>query len=101
MLGYPENGPFTIAPARVGATGPVVTQDSYGNGPITRQLTSLRGEVHSGDSGGPLVDAAGKVMGTVFASTTSGKPGGYAVPNETVSAALTDSSGEVGTGPCA
>ena len=35
VLGYPENGPFTIAPARVGATGPVVTQDSYGRGPIT------------------------------------------------------------------
>src|SRR5204862_5564372 len=30
VLGYPENGPFTVAPARVGVTGPVVTQDSYG-----------------------------------------------------------------------
>ena len=64
VLGYPENGPFTITPARVGDTGPVVTQDSYGRGPITRELTALRGEVHSGNSGGPIVEADGKVMGT-------------------------------------
>jgi S1-C subfamily serine protease len=100
VLGYPENGPFTIAPARVGATGPVITQDSYGRGPVTRQLTSLRGEVRSGNSGGPLVDGDGRVMGTVFAATTQGKPGGYAVPNGVVSEALSDTSGAVGTGPC-
>ena len=100
VLGYPENGPFTITPARVGATGPVVTQDSYGRGPITRELTALRGEVHSGNSGGPIVEADGKVMGTVFAATTQGKPGGYAVPNDVVRNALSDSGGPVGTGPC-
>jgi S1-C subfamily serine protease len=100
VLGYPENGPFTIAPARVGATGPVVTQDSYGRGPVTRELTALRGEVRSGNSGGPLVDADGKVMGTVFAATTQGKPGGYAVPNDVVAGALSDSTGTVSTGAC-
>jgi S1-C subfamily serine protease len=100
VLGYPENGPFTIEPARVGSTGPVITQDSYGSGPITRQLTSLRGDVRSGNSGGPLVDGAGSVMGTVFAATTQGKPGGYAVPNGVVAAALGDVRGPVSTGPC-
>ena len=101
VLGYPENGPFTIAPARVGVTGPVETQDSYGRGPITRELTALRGEVRSGNSGGPLVDGSGRVMGTVFAATTQGKPGGYAVPNDVVAQALSDSTGEVSTGACA
>ena len=101
VLGYPENGPFTIAPARVGATGPVETQDSYGRGPISRELTALRGEVRSGNSGGPLVDGSGRVMGTVFAATTQGKPGGYAVPNDVVAQALSDSAGEVSTGACA
>jgi S1-C subfamily serine protease len=100
VLGYPENGPFTITPARVGATGPVITQDSYGRGPVTRELTALRGEVRSGNSGGPLVDGTGKVMGTVFAATTQGKPGGYAVPDDVVAKALSDSTGEVSTGPC-
>jgi S1-C subfamily serine protease len=100
VLGYPENGPLTITPARVGATGPVITQDSYGRGPVTRELTALRGDVHSGNSGGPLVDGNGKVMGTVFAATTEGKPGGYAVPNGVVASALSDSTGPVSTGPC-
>jgi S1-C subfamily serine protease len=100
VLGYPENGPFTIAPARVGATGPVLTEDSYGRGAITRELTALRGEVRSGNSGGPLVDGAGRVMGTVFAATTKGKPGGYAVPNDVIAEALSGSTGEVTTGPC-
>jgi S1-C subfamily serine protease len=100
VLGYPENGPFTISPARVGATGPVVAQDSYGNGPVTRELTAVRGEVHSGNSGGPVVNGAGQVMGTIFASTTEGKPGGYAVPNDIVARALSDSTGAQSTGPC-
>src|SRR3954447_9517877 len=100
VLGYPENGPLTITPARAGATGPVLTQDSYGRGPVTRQLTALRGDVRSGNSGGPLVDGNGKVMGTVFAATTQGKPGGYAVPNDVVASALSDSAGAVSTGPC-
>jgi S1-C subfamily serine protease len=100
VIGYPENGPLTITPARVGATGAVITQDSYGRGPVTRQLTALRGDVRSGDSGGPLVDGNGRVMGTVFAATTQGKPGGYAVANSVVARALNDSTGAVGTGPC-
>lgn len=102
VLGYPENGPFSIAPARVGTTTTVISEDSYGRGPIQRTLTSLRGEVRPGNSGGPLVDAAGRVMTTVFAATTGGKPGGYGVPNGIVSQALLDAarSGEVGTGPC-
>ena len=35
---------------------------------------SLRGTVRSGNSGGPLVDAQGRVLGTVFATTTYGTP---------------------------
>jgi S1-C subfamily serine protease len=100
VIGYPENGPLTITPARAGATGPIITQDSYGRGPVTRQLTALRGDVRSGNSGGPLVDSGGRVMGTVFAATTQGKPGGYAVSNSVVASALADSTGAVSTGPC-
>jgi S1-C subfamily serine protease len=100
VIGYPENGPLAITPARAGATGPVITQDSYGRGPVTRELTALRGEVHSGNSGGPLVDGSGRVMGTVFAATTEGRPGGYAVPSSVVSSALSDTTGPVSTGPC-
>ena len=82
VLGYPENGPFAIAPARLGVTETAISEDSYGRGPLRRELTRLRGEVRSGNSGGPIVDGDGRVLTTVFASTTEGRPGGYGVPNE-------------------
>jgi len=100
VLGYPENGSFTISPARLGSTDFVISEDSYGRGPISRQLTAIRGEVRSGNSGGPMVDGEGRVLTTVFASTTAGRAGGYGVPNSIVSAAFADSTGEVSTGPC-
>ncbi len=100
VLGYPENGPYAAAPARLGETRETIGEDSYGRGPITRPIASLRGAVRSGNSGGPLVDAAGRVLGTVFAATTSGSPGGFAVPNDVVGAALADAGTPVDTGPC-
>src|SRR5689334_8747954 len=42
VLGYPENGPYTIEPARIGETRPTISEDSYGNGPINRTITALR-----------------------------------------------------------
>jgi S1-C subfamily serine protease len=100
VLGYPENGPLTITPARFGSTQTVISQDSYGRGPLRRRMSSMRGDVRSGNSGGPLLDAAGRVMATVFAATTSGPPGGYGVPDGVVRRALARAGGPVDTGPC-
>jgi S1-C subfamily serine protease len=100
VLGYPENGPYTATPARLGTTRAVITEDAYGRGPIRRTLTSLRGSVRSGDSGGPVVDSRGRVLATVFASTTSGPAGGFAVPNGVVEGALERTASPVDTGPC-
>jgi S1-C subfamily serine protease len=100
VLGYPENGPFHAAAARFGETRVVVSEDSYGRGPIRRAIASLRGSVRSGNSGGPLVDSGGRVMGTVFATTTDGDPGGFAIPDDLVRNALSQAQEEVDTGPC-
>jgi S1-C subfamily serine protease len=100
VLGYPENGPYTITPARLGDTRPTISEDSYGKGPIQRTIVALRGSVRSGNSGGPLVDARGRVVGTVFAATTSGEPGGFAIPAEDVRQALGETAPSVSTGPC-
>ncbi|HET7590653.1 MAG TPA: MarP family serine protease [Solirubrobacterales bacterium] len=100
VLGYPENGPYTLEPARVGETRATISEDSYGNGPVERTITALSGAVRSGNSGGPLVDGDGRVVGTVFAATTSGPHGGFAIPAEQVSAALEHTSDAVSTGPC-
>ncbi|MBS1676653.1 MAG: MarP family serine protease [Actinobacteria bacterium] len=101
VLGYPENGPYTVTPARVGETRETISEDSYGRGPIDRTITALGGGVRSGNSGGPLVGRDGRVVGVVFAATTAGPRGGFAVPVEQVRAALRHvSSGPVDTGPC-
>jgi len=100
VLGYPENGPYALAPARLGDTRATVSEDSYGNGPVDRTITALRGLVRSGNSGGPLVDAEGRALGTVFAATTVGYPGGFAIPSELVREALAQMSTAVDTGPC-
>jgi len=101
VLGYPENGPYTVTPARVGETRATISEDSYGRGPIDRTITALGGDVRSGNSGGPLLGKDGKVVGVVFAATTGGPKGGFAVPVDEVRGALRHvSSGPVDTGPC-
>jgi uncharacterized membrane protein required for colicin V production len=102
ILGYPENGPYDVQPGRIGRTQIVLTDNAYGQGPIPRLLTPLRGLVRPGNSGGPLIDAEGNVLTTVFAGTVGGGPaGGYGVANATVVRILADAgSGAVSTGSC-
>jgi S1-C subfamily serine protease len=107
ILGYPENGPFDVQPGRIGVTQTVITQNAYGEGPVSRLLTPLRGLVRPGNSGGPLVDVDGRVLTTVFAATVDSRVrGGYGVANETVAAVLREADQhardgvQVSTGPC-
>jgi S1-C subfamily serine protease len=107
ILGYPENGPFDVQPGRIGQTQTVITQNAYGQGPVSRLLTPLRGLVRPGNSGGPLVDDDGRVLTTVFAATVDSQVrGGYGVANETVMDVLREADAheregvQVGTGPC-
>jgi S1-C subfamily serine protease len=101
VIGYPENGPLTVQPARIGPTITALSQDAYGRGPLRRKITTLRGEVRSGNSGGPLVDGDGRVLTTIFASSVSGGARtGYGVPDTVVTDALARARGAVGTGPC-
>ncbi len=107
ILGYPLDGPFNAEPGRIGSTQMVNTEDAYGNGPVLRSITSLRGLVRPGNSGGPMVDAAGRVVATVFAAITGAgnrRPGGFAVPNTLVRTQLAAALSRdrlTGTGACA
>ena len=100
ILGFPLDGPYRVRNARLGGTQEVLAQDAYGRGPVRRAIVSLRGLVQPGNSGGPVVDGRGRVVATVFAATTSGPRGGYAVPNAIVSDSLAGAREAVDTGPC-
>jgi S1-C subfamily serine protease len=105
ILGFPRNGPFDVRAGRLGQTRAVISQDAYGRGPVTRQMTTFRGTVRPGNSGGPMVDTAGRVLTTVFAqATATARRGGYGVPNAIVRRRLqgvAPPGSRVSTGPCA
>ncbi len=102
ILGFPENGPFTVRAGRLGATQTVSSQDSYGRGPLQRRITSLRGRVRSGNSGGPMIDGGGRVVTTIFAAAVLARERtGFGVPATIVKRALSRARNRVSTGPCA
>ena len=84
ILGFPENGPFSIRAGRTGGTQRVISADAYNRGPVERMVTSFKGFVRPGDSGGPAVDEDGAVVATVFASRAGSENTGYGVPSTIV-----------------
>ena len=99
IAGYPEDGPLTLDAGRIGHTQNVITDDAYGDGPVERLLTPLRGLVRPGNSGGPILDSSGRVLTTVFAATEAGSShGGYGVANASLGVALSDARARLAAG---
>ncbi len=104
VIGFPENGPLDIEPARTGTTRPVISSDAYNRGPVERTVTSFRVYVRPGNSGGPAVNEDGRVVSTIFASRTDSDNAGYGVPSRIVRRDLRDAADRtvpVSTGGCA
>ncbi|MEF2975645.1 MarP family serine protease [Subtercola sp. YIM 133946] len=102
VAGYPENGPYTTATARVRQVVQAVGLDIYGQQTVTREIYSLRGTVLPGNSGGPLFDSGGNVVGVVFARSTSDGDTGYALTLSEVQPVIGESgaSTPVSSGAC-
>ena len=79
VAGYPEDGPFTVVPARVRNRQQARAPDIYSRGMITRDIYALRALVRPGNSGGPLLATDGRVYGVVFAAATDDNETGYAL----------------------
>ena len=79
VAGYPEDGPFTTAAARIGGIEQASSPDIYQTATVTRQIYSIRAVVKPGNSGGPLLTTGGAVYGVVFAAATSVPDTGYAL----------------------
>ena len=104
VLGYPEDGPYDVQPARIRAEQRLRSPNIYGEGSVLRQVFSVRGSIRPGNSGGPMVSSQGAVIGVVFAASVTDQDTGYALTSEQVSQAAARGSAsitEVDSGDCA
>ena len=104
VLGFPENGPYDVQPARIRDRQTLRSPNIYGDDTVTRDTYSIRALVRQGNSGGPLVNGEGDVIGVIFAASITDADTGYALTSAQVSAAAeagATSAAEVDTGACA
>jgi S1-C subfamily serine protease len=104
VIGFPQNGPLDVRPARTGDTGYVKSGDAYNEALVRRIVTTFRVFVRPGNSGGPAVNADGEVVSTIFASRADTSNVGYGIPSQVVQRHLriaAERTEPVSTGGCA
>lgn len=104
VLGYPNGGDFTPLPATIIERFSAVGQNIYNQGSVDREVYSVKAAVEHGNSGGPLLGKDGKVMGVMFAESTTYNEIGYALTTPAVKWALDKAKTDtvsIDTGGCA
>ena len=104
VLGFPENGPYDVQPARIRDRQTLRSPDIYGDSTVERDTYSIYSDVRQGNSGGPLVNRSGDVVGVIFAASLTDDDTGYALTADQVAAAAAagaEAEDSVGTGSCA
>jgi S1-C subfamily serine protease len=103
VVGYPENGPFTVRSARVRSKDTVGGTDIYGRNSIQRNIYSIRAVVRAGNSGGPLLAYDGSVLGMVFATASDRPDTGFVLSDDEIRSDADQGRGRttpVDTGSC-
>jgi S1-C subfamily serine protease len=104
VLGYPLDGPYRAASARVRDQIILNGPDIYDANQVRREVFTLRALVQSGNSGGPLVDTQGRVIGVIFGAATDQSETGFALTAAEVTDEVHAAPGlsrAVSTGNCA
>ena len=104
VLGYPLDGPYTAAAARVRERVQLRGPDIYSSRMVVRDVYTVRAVVRSGNSGGPLLDTRGRVLGVVFGAAVDDEDTGFVLTDDEVVDDVADAedlSDEVSTGSCA
>jgi S1-C subfamily serine protease len=104
VVGYPEDGPFFVGPARIRDRLQIRGPDIYDDRTVTREVYSIYGDVRSGNSGGPLLAPNGSVYGVIFAAAIDQRQTGFVLTADEVAAdarAGRTATAAVSTGGCA
>jgi S1-C subfamily serine protease len=84
VIGYPEGGRESEEPAVIDTQTTAKGRDIYNQNLVDRQIFILESRVVPGNSGGPLVDLQGRVLGMVFAASSSNSEQAYALTNDEI-----------------
>lgn len=104
VVGYPGGGDFTASPATILDRFTATGRDIYGRGSTERSIYEVRADIIPGNSGGPMISKDGKVVGLVFAESTTYEDIGYTLTLQPVIDGLQKAQAHnqaVGTGACA
>jgi S1-C subfamily serine protease len=84
VLGYPGGGAFAAKSAAVLNTFSATGHNIYGTGETKRNIYELQADIIPGNSGGPLITERGRVIGVIFAESTTYQNVGYALTADKV-----------------